>query len=261
MKNFQQPLFWAVFAAALTIFGSLYFSGGLTLAEEHSPRGPYRTHSTGFSQRAVPDLKNRILERERWQIQRHGFHLGVPRDAYAKAMNQRLRMEAVSKSASARGSVASTPNWTFIGPMPMKGQQANFGGPLFGPTFDAAGRVAAIAIDPSGNIYVGAAGGGVWLSKDHGATFTWISQALPTQSIGAIAIDSTNTSPPTVYVGTGEGNSAIDTYYGLGLWATQDFGTTWTQVDPSKFSATELIRPLPRWTCLASTYLPVPGTG
>jgi hypothetical protein len=118
----------------------------------------------------------------------------------------------------------------------MKGQQANFGGNLFGPTFDATGRVSAIAVDPAGNIYVGAAGGGVWLSKDGGAHFTWISQKLPTQSIGAIAIDILAT-PPIVYVGTGEGNSAVDTYYGLGLWSTSDFGSTWTQVDPSRFSS------------------------
>ena len=67
------------------------------------------------------------------------------------------------------------------------------------------------------------------MSKNHGATFTWISKALPTQSIGSIAIDSTNTTPPTVYVGTGEGNSAVDTYYGLGMFSTQDFGDTWTR--------------------------------
>ena len=39
-----------------------------------------------------------------------------------------------------------------------------------------------------------------------------------------------------MYVGTGEGNGS-DSLYGLGLWATQNFGATWTPVDASEFSA------------------------
>ncbi len=100
--------------------------------------------------------------------------------------------------------------WTYIGPTPMLGQQANFAGDTFGPTFSATGRITAIAIDPSGDIYVGAAGGGVWLSTNGGASFSSIGDSLPTQAIGSVAIDSTNTPtfPYTVYVGTGEGNDA-----------------------------------------------------
>ena len=146
-------------------------------------------------------------------------------------------MEAEALAVRSRAA-APSPFWTFIGPMPMKGQKANFGGNFYGPTFDAAGRVSAIAIDPAGNIYVGAASGGVWLSKNKGATFAWISKNLPTQSIGSIAIDP-STAPPTVYVGTGEGNSAVDTFYGLGMFSTQDFGNTWTQVGgtPNRFTS------------------------
>jgi hypothetical protein len=34
-------------------------------------------------------------------------------------------------------------NWEFIGPEPIIGAQANYGGDLVGPVFDAAGRVTA----------------------------------------------------------------------------------------------------------------------
>jgi hypothetical protein len=241
MKNVR-ALLWSILAVFIVLLMCFHF---LNAAE--APAANIKNRIADRSKEVTsssPLTAFHVRERERWEIERHGFNLGVPRDAYNNAMKQRLRMEAaslksgtVSRNASTTPGITALPGlWTFIGPRPMKGQQANFTGNLFGPTFNAAGRVSAVAIDPSGNLYVGGAGGGVWLSKNHGATFSWISKALPTQSIGSIAID-VSTSPPTVYVGTGEGNSAIDTYYGLGLFSTQNFGNTWTAVDPSKFSA------------------------
>jgi hypothetical protein len=245
------PFLWSLFAAGVTLAVCLhYYSpdgalGGSRIAAWKSAL-KVRLRQASIHPEADPDqsgpeeTEDDELARQRWELQRHGFNLGVPKDAYAKAMNQRLRMEVVSKAAiAARGLAAVGPNWEFIGPMPMARQQANFTGlPLYGPIFNAAGRISAIAVDPTTDfIYVGAASGGVWLSKDSGSTFTWISKDLPTQSIGSIAIDITNTTPPTVYVGTGEGNSSgADTFYGLGLWATQDEGKDWTSVDASEFS-------------------------
>ena len=56
-------------------------------------------------------------------------------------------------------------SWQFIGPEPITGAQANYGGDLVGPIFDAAGRVTAIAPDPNtqGRIFVGTANGGLWM--------------------------------------------------------------------------------------------------
>ena len=244
MKKFQ-PLLWSVFAAGVTLVVCLHYyssnagqTGSTTPSRQSVRKVALRQgafHSNGDSDRSPhvdrDEGEDDAFAREKWELERHGFNLGVPPHAYADAMAQRRSMEAAAMAVRSRSAIGGS-FWTFIGPMPMKGQKANFGGNFFGPTFDAAGRISAVAIDPSGNIYVGAAGGGVWLSKNHGASFSWISQALPTQSIGSIAIDITNTTPPTVYVGTGEGNSAVDTYYGLGLWATQDFGATWRAVNP-----------------------------
>src|SRR5246127_59722 len=65
------------------------------------------------------------------------------------------------------------------------------------------GRVAAIAaVKESGRltVYVGAASGGVWKSINGGTTFKPVFDKQDVQSIGAIAIDPSNSK--TVWVGT-----------------------------------------------------------
>ncbi len=103
-------------------------------------------------------------------------------------------------------------SWNFIGPEPITGAQANYGGDKVGPTFVAAGRVTAIAPDPNtqGRIFVGTANGGLWMvtgANGSSPSYTRISDTLPnpTQAIGALALDP-STNPPTIYIGTGEGN-------------------------------------------------------
>lgn len=171
------------------------------------------------------------LDRAYYFQKRAGLQFGVPKDAYRMGVEQRRRMERAARASIQAGA----PLWVFIGPMPIKNEIANLGGALFGTGFAATGRVSAIALDPSGNIYVGTASGGVWLSQDHGATFSFISRALPTQSIGAIAIDNSSSATPIVYVGTGEGNNPFggDSFYGLGMFKTADMGANWTPVDPN----------------------------
>jgi len=90
---------------------------------------------------------------------------------------------------------------------------------------DVSGRVAAIAVDPSNrtHILVGAAGGGVWESRDFGVTWLPRTDRMPTLTVGAIAF--TPSAPATVYCGTGEGN-----FYGglgAGLLRSMDGGATW----------------------------------
>jgi len=98
------------------------------------------------------------------------------------------------------------------------------------------GRVTSIVADlkndPSGNtVYMGAAYGGLWKSTNAlnaNPVFTPLTDAQPTLSMGALAIDS-STNPPTILAGTGEPNDAIDSYYGLGILRSTDGGTTWTR--------------------------------
>ncbi len=91
------------------------------------------------------------------------------------------------------------------------------------------GRVAAlaaVAADPL-TLYVGAASGGVWKSKDAGVTFKPVFDKH-TQSIGAIAIDPKN--PQTVWVGTGESWVRNSVSVGDGVYKSTDGGDNWEHV-------------------------------
>jgi hypothetical protein len=80
------------------------------------------------------------------------------------------------------------------------------------------GRIAAIAPDPlapATRVYIGSAGGGVWRTRDAGATWEPLFDDQPVMSIGALAFAPSD--PTTLYVGTGEGNMAGDTLPGRGV--------------------------------------------
>ena len=105
------------------------------------------------------------------------------------------------------------------------------------------GRVTALALDPKCRpqectLYVGAAGGGLWRSKNALApTPSWkqISAEIPTNAIGSIAVDPTDPTGKTIYVGTGEANNSGDSEAGLGLYKTTDDGAHWSRV-PGSFA-------------------------
>ncbi len=88
------------------------------------------------------------------------------------------------------------------------------------------GRIAAIdahADDPL-DIWVGAASGGVWHSKDGGIVFRPVFDDH-TQSIGAIRIAPAD--PETIWVGTGETWVRNSTSVGTGVYKTTDGGDSW----------------------------------
>jgi photosystem II stability/assembly factor-like uncharacterized protein len=88
------------------------------------------------------------------------------------------------------------------------------------------GRIAALDAvnDDPRIIYIGAAGGGVWKSKNGGTTFKPVFDKYP-QAIGAICIDQKN--PKTVWVGTGEPWVRNSTSVGEGVFKTTDGGDNW----------------------------------
>ncbi len=154
----------------------------------------------------------------------------IPLDARQTALEQaereeqRLRDLPAFASRFARLEADSDMGWTQLGPQPLTVSTFPFRG-------THSGRVTAIALHPqydgtsNRTVFVGGAQGGVWRSTDNGQTWTPLTDALPSQAIGSIAIDPTNAN--IIFVGSGEGNRSGDTYYGAGLYKTTDGGATW----------------------------------
>lgn len=96
------------------------------------------------------------------------------------------------------------------------------------------GRITAIdavLADPE-HIYIGAASGGVWESKDGGVEWKPIFDDQPTLAIGAIKINQQN--PSEIWVGTGEGNPRNSQNSGKGIFRTLDGGKTWKHMGLSE---------------------------
>src|SRR5438874_4098266 len=92
------------------------------------------------------------------------------------------------------------------------------------------GRISAIAGTHEAwgktRLFVGAASGGVWKSDDGGTRYRPVFDEQNAQSIGAIAIDPTNTK--NVWVGTGESWTRNSVSIGDGIYKSTDAGETWT---------------------------------
>jgi photosystem II stability/assembly factor-like uncharacterized protein len=94
-----------------------------------------------------------------------------------------------------------------------------------GPTI-MSGRVVDIEVDPSdpSHFYVAYASGGLWETKNEGASFTSLFDNEIVMTIGDIAV---NWDLEIIYVGTGENNSSRSSYSGYGLFKSTDNGKTW----------------------------------
>ena len=95
-----------------------------------------------------------------------------------------------------------------------------------GPGF-LSGRISDIAIHPENeNVwYVTAGSGGVWMTDNAGTTWNPIFDNESSYSIGAIAIDNSNTN--IIWVGTGENVGGRHVAYGDGIYKSSDSGKSW----------------------------------
>ena len=132
------------------------------------------------------------------------------------------------KRAGIAGTLPAAPIWRSIGPDHIPAGQT------YGANrVDVIGRVSCIAVDPGDpkHILLGAAGGGIWESKDSGATWQPCTDQMPSLAIGAITFDPSN--GKRVYAGSGEGNFYAN--LGAGVYASNDGGTTWAVLAPAPF--------------------------
>lgn len=141
----------------------------------------------------------------------------IPWGAYENAIGEKEDLRQTN------GFQFAGPNaWTTIGPKPFDWH--NNGVPF-------SGRANNIKYDPrdqTGNtIYITGPGAGLWKTTDGGSTWESRSGNLPTLSIGAFALDTTN---DILYLGTG----AVTIFYGDGLgmriFKSTDDGGTWTSI-------------------------------
>lgn len=145
----------------------------------------------------------------------------------------RAKMAAPAPAAPA----AQVPQtWQPLGPYYMPHGQTY--GQGTGSRPPVAGRISTIAIDPADatHILCGAAGGGVWESRDSGSTWLPRTDDQPSLAIGSLAFDPS--APLRVFAGTGEGNIGAPGTTNLraaGFLASTDGGTTWASVPATPF--------------------------
>jgi hypothetical protein len=130
---------------------------------------------------------------------------------------------------------AAQTGWVSLGPAPLvsqSGTSSNYG--------LVTGRATSVAIDASdatsNTVYLGGAYGGVWKSSNAAnatvANVTWIPVTDQQASLATGAV-SVKPDGSVVLVGTGEPNSAADSYYGVGILRSTDKGATWNLISSS----------------------------
>ena len=101
------------------------------------------------------------------------------------------------------------------------------------------GRATAIALNCSPSscqIFIGAAGGGVWRAENALAPQpNWkpSGNGIPSNAIGSLIFDPNDPRGKTLYAGTGEPNGSGDSEAGVGLYKSTDGGKNWTLVPGS----------------------------
>jgi photosystem II stability/assembly factor-like uncharacterized protein len=146
----------------------------------------------------------------------------IPTDAYAQSVSQHI---LVTPDTRVFGSTTGTSIWTSVNPSGMFYRVTN--------NNYISGRTNSIAFHPTDPLtfYVASAGGGVWKTTDGGTTFQVLTDNLTSLACGAVAVDPVN--PSVVYVGTGELNYSLDSYYGVGVFKSTDAGASWTKIAAS----------------------------
>lgn len=236
-------LFSSFSARLLAIAGGLLLFAGLAVVLSVPQRA---TPGSAAAHRNAPGAlraRERVA-REAFLASKRGLNFGIPRGAYRNAIAQMRRQERIAtndpgESASAAAPPVTVLAWSALGPEPLLNEIPEFAGIALGSALaGATGKITAIVADPtvSGRMFVGTGGGGVWMRPNATASFAPIFDSESTLSVGSMALDTSTSPNPTLYVGSGEGNGSNDSYYGQGVFVSSDLGGTWTQLGASKFA-------------------------
>lgn len=212
------------------VLASLLLYGWVSWAALGSPMPP-----VGLAQNR--NLTNTI-EYQRWwwafsqRASPRGF---IPEGAKLQALEQIKQHEKARQTATPqlRGSDAPKEvqgdQWVSIGPAPLIIQQST-------PALPASGRIGNVAVNPgnSNHWLIGAAQGGVWETRDAGASWTPKTDDQACLAMGAIAFAPSDTN--IIYAGTGEGVGSADAYAGVGLLKSTNAGSSWQLLATSYFS-------------------------
>jgi hypothetical protein len=227
----------------LAVAGGLLLAAGLGVILSSPMRATSRSFRANINAPGALHARDRVA-REAFFLSRRGLNFGVPNGAYRKAIAQMRAQErdvSTSNDADANGTIpgAASLVWTALGPLPLLDEIPVFGGVAVGPALTGVtGRVTAIVADPTvnGRMFIGTGDGGVWMRANAFAPFVPIFDLEPTLSVGALALDTTTSPNPTLYVGSGEGNGSNDSYYGEGVFVSSNLGVTWTQLGAVDFA-------------------------
>ena len=148
---------------------------------------------------------------------------------------------AFAAARSAAATLTTTGGtWTELTNKPYDSDNGGYRDPVWsnsgGGSGLVTGRMTALAVQSNGTVWAGGADGGVWKSTNNGATWTPTFDSMPTLSIGAISV---NPSDNSVWVGTGENNTAFENYKGAGVFRSTN-GSSWTLVGDSALDGTTI---------------------
>jgi hypothetical protein len=171
----------------------------------------------------------RLGARARARLEQFRLRRGLgPGDAPAHAA---ARLRAFASLAEATGAGAGAV-WRPLGPFAIPHGQTHGSGPGSRPA--VAGRVTAVAVDPSdgAHLLLGTGGGGVWESRDGGSSWRPRTDELPVPAIGAVAFDPRD--PAVAYAGSGEGSFSAE--LGVGLLRSDDGGASWRLLEDGELT-------------------------
>ncbi len=197
------------------------------------------------------EQRTRIQKRQQWFLRGRSVAGRPAAGERYRAYRQLLVRRAARRNSGlnaaenvAAAAAANTPGaWKPLGPTPLSSDASGIGQQDYGYV---AGRATAIAIDPAdigGNtVFVGGAYGGVWKATNAGSlspdpsAVEWrpLTDDQPSLAVGAIAVQpqlsNPNPASSVVLVGTGEANSSMDSYYGLGILRSTNGGASWATI-------------------------------